>query len=385
MMTGKTVVVLGGGVGGLVTASELRQRLGEEHRVVLVDQGGKHVFWPSLLWLQVGLRDPESITRELASLERKGINVVRGEVKSIDPKQRTVDVNGEVLEADYLVVSLGARLAPEEVPGLAETGHNLYSLEGATAIRDIRKGLTQGSLVVLVSRTPFKCPAAPYEAAMLLDHDLRKRKVRDRVSVDLYSPEAGPMGVAGPEVSAEVRGLIEERGITYHPQHQVVRVDPATKRLFFANEVVAPFDLLVYIPPHVAPSVVREAGLTGESGWVPVDRHTLETRFPGVYAIGDVVSIPLSMGLPLPKAGVFAHHEGEAVAQTIANQINGQGRAGAFDGHGDCFIEVGGGRAGFGRGNFYAEPRPAFKLYKPGRHWHAGKVLLEKEWMRRWF
>ncbi len=384
-MAGKTIVVLGGGVGGLVTASELRQRLGQEHRVILVDKGGKHVFWPSLLWLQVGLREPEGIVRDLAQLEKKGIEVIKGEVEAIDPQRKAVRVNGKELEADYLVVSLGAQLAPEQIPGLAPAGHNLYTLEGATAIRDGRKGLANGALVVLVARTPFKCPAAPYEAAMLLDHDLRKRKVRDHVSVAVYSPEAGPMGVAGAEVSAGVRRLLEERGISYHPQHQVEEVNVKAKVLRFSNGAEAHFDFLVYIPPHVAPPAVREAGMTGESGWGAVNRHTIETSFPGVYAIGDVVSIPLSLGLPLPKAGVFAPREAEAVAKSIAAHATGEGQPGSFDGHGECFIEVGGGRAGLGRGNFYAEPRPSVKLYNPGRHWHAGKVLFEKDWLRKWF
>ena len=384
-MAGTTTVILGGGVGGLVTSNELRRRLGAEHRVLLVDKNSKHVFWPSLLWLQVGLREPRAITRELAVLERKNIQVIRGEVDSIDPTQRTVRVARQILEADFLVVSLGAQLDPGLIPGLAQAGHNLYSLDGATEIRDARKAISQGTVVVLVARTPFKCPAAPYEAAMLLEWDLRKRKVRDRVNMALYSPEPGPMSVAGPEVSAGVRRLIEERDIAYFPEHQVEEVDPDTRTLRFTNETQAHCDFLVYVPPHVAPPVVTEAGMTGESGWEPVDRHTMETRFPGVYAIGDVTSIPLSMGLPLPKAGVFAHRQGEAVAQSIGARVNGRGQAAIFNGHGECFIEAGGGKAGFGRGNFYAEPSPTIKLYKPGRHWHAGKVLLEKEWWRRWF
>lgn len=384
-MAGKTILVLGGGVGGLVTANELRRRLGKEHRILLVDRDNKHVFWPSLLWLQVGLREPAQIVRDLAVLKQKDIEVLKGEVSSIDAARKTVAVNGTELHADYLIVSLGAQLAPEQVPGLVQGGYNLYSLEGATAIRDARKSLTRGSLVVLVARTPFKCPAAPYEAAMLQEYDLRKRKVRDHVSVSIYTPEPGPMPVAGPEVSAGVRQLVEERNIAYYPQHQVTQVDAASKTLHFANGASARYDFLIYVPPHVAPKVVRDAGLTGDSPWVPVDRYTLETKFPGVYAIGDVTGIPLVTGLPLPKAGVFAHGEGEAVARTIASQITGKEGPGRFDGHGECFIEVGGGRAGFGRGNFYAEPRPAVKLYKPGRHWHAGKLLFEKDWLRRWF
>lgn len=384
-MSGKTILILGGGVGGLVTANELRKRLGKEHRVVLLDQDGRHIFWPSLVWLQVELRKPDQFIRDLKLLEKKGIEVVRGQVTALDPHLKVVQVDGKELESDYLVVSLGAQLAPERIPGLAEAGYNLYSLGGAVAIRDARKKLEAGRLVVLTAGMPYKCPAAPYEAAMLLDYDLRKRKLRERVEVAVYAWEPAPMGVAGPEVSAGVRQLLEERNIPYYPQHQVKHVDVTRRTLHFGNEAQARFDLLVYIPPHVAPAVVRQAGLTGDSGWVPVDRHTMETRFPGVYAIGDIISIPLTMGMPLPKAGVFAHREGEAVAKTIARQITGQGEVGAFDGYGECFIEVGGGRAAFGRGNFYAQPRPAVKLFKPGRHWHAAKVLLEKDWLRRWF
>ncbi len=384
-MNGKTIVILGGGVGGLVTANELRKKLGREHRVVLVDKEGKHVFSPSFLWLIIGLRQPDKIVRDLAVLEKKGIEVVKGEVEAIDPTHRRVQVDGREWQADYLVVSLGADLAPEQVPGLAEAGFNLYSLEGATAIRDARKTLTQGRLVVLTSRPLYKCPAAPYEAAMLLDHDLRKRKLRDRVSIDIYAAEAKPLAVTGPEFSARVCQMVEEKEIAYYPQHEVTEVEPSSRTLRFANGAEARFDLLVYVPPHAAPPVVQKAGLTNESGWVPVDRHTMETRFPGVYAIGDVTSIPLSVGLPLSKAGTFAHHQAEAVAQTIAASVSGKGKPATFDGQGECFVEVGGGKAGFGRGNFYAEPSPAVKLHQPTRYWHAAKILFEKDWLRRWF
>ena len=384
-MPGKTVVILGGGVGGLVTAKELRKRLGKEHRVVLVDKGGEHIFWPSLLWVQVGLRDPYKIMRDLARLEKKGIDVVKGQVESIGPEQRTVRVNENELESDYLVISLGADLAPEQVPGLEDAGFNLYSMEGAVAIRDARADLIEGRLVVLTARVPYKCPAAPYEAAMLLEHDLRKRKVRDRVEVSIYAAEPAPMGVAGPEASQGVRQLVEERNIIYYPQHQVSEVESTSGTLRFTNGAEAHYEFLVYIPPHVAPKVVKDAGLTGESGWVPVDRHTMETSFPGVYAIGDVTGIPLGVGQPLPKAGVFAHGQGEAVAQSIAAQVTGKGAPGRFDGQGECFVETGGGKAGFGRGNFYADPAPMVKFHKPTHLRHAGKVLFEKYWLWRWF
>lgn len=220
---------------------------------------------------------------------------------------------------------------------------------------------------------------------MLLEYDCRKRKVRGDVQIDLYAAEPGPMGVAGPEVSAAVRGMVEAKDIGYHPEHQVTEVDPDARRISFANGETATFDLLAYVPPHRAPTVVKEAGLVGESGWVPVDRHTMETRFEDVYAIGDVTGIPLTLGKPLPKAGVFAHGQAEVVAQNLAHQITGKGKPVTFDGHGECFVEAGDGKAGFGRGNFYGEPTPQVKLFNPGRHWHAGKVLYEKHWLRRWF
>ncbi|MFQ5873544.1 MAG: NAD(P)/FAD-dependent oxidoreductase, partial [Dehalococcoidia bacterium] len=366
-------------------ANELRRKLGREHRLVLIDREDRHIFSPSLLWLMIGQRKPERITKELALLKKKGIEVLRGEVRAIDPEAKAVEVEGDRLQGDYLVVSLGAQLAPERIPGLTEAGYNLYSLDGSTRIRDARKEFSRGTLVVLVAGMPFKCPAAPYEAAMLLDHDLRKRKVRGGVDVALYSPEAGPMGVTGPEVSAGVRQLVEERDIAYYPQHQATEVDADRKVISFSNEAEARFDFLVYVPPHIAPTLLKDAQLLGDSGWVTVDRYTMKTGFPGVYAIGDITGIPLSMGLPLPKAGVFAHRQAEAVAQTIAAEIRGKGSPGKFDGHGNCFIEVGKGRAGFGRGNFYTEPKPRIKLYKPGRLLHLFKVGFEKRWLRRWF
>ena len=381
----KTILVLGGGVGGLVTAVELRKKLPKKHRVVLVDRERDHLFSPSLLWLMTGLRTAKGISRPLDRLRKKGIEVVHGEIERIEPAERRVVVGGETLEGDFLVISLGAELAPETVPGLAEAGHSFYSLEGAEGLRDAVKRFATGRLVVLTAAPAYKCPAAPYEAAMLLEYDCRKRKVRDRVQVDLYAAEPAPMGVTGPVFSAGVRQMVEAKGIGYHPAHQVTQVDAAARTIAFANGVEAGFDLLAYVPPHRAPRVVREAELVGESGWVPVDRHTLETSFEGVHAIGDVTGIPLKLGKPLPKAGTFAHSQAGVVADNIARAITGKGKVASFDGHGECFIETGDGKAGLDRGEFYAEPTPQVKAYKVGRHWHAGKVLFEKDWLRRWF
>ncbi|OZA30096.1 MAG: pyridine nucleotide-disulfide oxidoreductase [Hydrogenophilales bacterium 17-61-9] len=385
MAQGKTVLILGGGIGGIVAASQLRRALPREHRIVLVEQASTHLFQPSLLWLMLGLRTPRQISRPYTALARRGIERVQGRVERIDPLRRAVSVDGKVLIADYLVIALGAELAPDAVPGLAEAGHNLYSLAGAEAIRDARLGLTQGRVAVLVSAMPFKCPAAPYEAAMLLEWDTRRRGLRDQIQIDLYSPEPGPMPVAGAEASAQVRAMVEQKGIGYHPQEKVASVDPGARRIHFDSGASADFDLLVYVPPHRAPQAVRDAGLCGDSGWVAVDRATLATSFPGVYAIGDVTGIPLAIGKPLPKAGVLAHGQAEVIAHNIAADISGAGTMTQFQGEGACFIEAGDGQAGFGSGNFYAEPAPRMKLRPAGRLLHWGKVAYEKYWLFKWF
>jgi sulfide:quinone oxidoreductase len=243
---------------------------------------------------------------------------------------------------------------------------------------------TGGRIVVLTATPAYKCPAAPYEAAMLVEAVLRRRGIREKVQMDLYAAEPGPMAVTGPKLSGQVRGVVESKGIRYHPEHQVTQVDAATRRLTFASGATAEFDLLLYVPPHRAPAVVREAGLLAASGWVAADRRTFETHIAGIYAIGDVTGIPLAMGKPLPKAGVFALKEAEVVADNIASMWAGRDERRAFDGVGECFVETGDGRAGFGAGNFYAEPTPQVAFHAPSRRWHWGKVLFERRWLKRW-
>jgi sulfide:quinone oxidoreductase len=214
---------------------------------------------------------------------------------------------------------------------------------------------------------------------MLIDGWYRKQGLRDRVQLEDHAAEPAPMAPA-PRLQ---RGDTAARSERYplHPEHQVTTVDADRKQLTFANGAQVDFDLLAYVPPHRAPAVIRDSGLTGESGWMSVDRHTLQTRWPNVFAIGDVVSIPLALGKPLPKAGVFANKEAEVVAENIAHAIAGQVEPARFDGHGDCFIEIGGGKAGFGGGDFYAEPKPAVTLRQPSWRWHLGKVWVEKSWL----
>ena len=381
----RTALILGAGLGGLVAAETLRKLLPASDRVIAVDRAERHFFPPSLLWLMVGERKPEDFTRSLDRLIGRGVEFRHGDVTRIDPQRREVEIAGESLAADALVIALGAEYAPEAIPGLAQAGLNLYTMEGATAIRDALARFERGRIVVLTAAPMYKCPAAPYEAALLLESYLRERGVRDRATIEFFAAEPRPMVVTGPELGAAVRGMIEARGITYHPEHQVKDIDPAARRIGFANGVSAEYDLLIYVPPHRAPAVAREAGLTNETGWIPVDRHTLQTQFENVFALGDITTIPLKMGRPLPKAGVFAHGQAEVVAHNIAHAWTGKGTPRQFAGVGMCFIEAGGGRAGIGKGNFYAEPTPQVDLRGPSLFWHAGKILYEKYWLYRRF
>ncbi len=377
-----SILILGGGIGGVVAANALRKRLSRNHRIVVVDRERAFTLAASFLWVMTGDRRPDQVLRPLDRLRRKGVEVVHGQVEHIDPHRREALVSGKRLHGDHLIVALGAEFVLDAVPGLAEAGHTFCTLDGATQLRASLEKFRRGRIVLITAAPAYKCPAAPYEAAMLIEADCRRRRIREAVELLVYSAESGPMGVAGPVMSAAVRGMVERKGIAYHPDHQIARV--MGQSIEFANGTSVEFDLLVYVPPIRPPRAVGDSGLVDESGWVRVDKQTMATRFPGVYAVGDVTMIPLTMGKPLPRAGVFAHGQAEVVARNIVCSVSGKPHEARFDGHGSCFIEAGDGRAGFGAGDFYAEPSPVVKMRRPGRMWHVGKVLLEKQILWQW-
>jgi sulfide:quinone oxidoreductase len=333
----------------------------------------------------VGAREPAQFSRDLGLLTRKGIEVIAAEITAIDPAARKVSTSAGEFAGDYLVISLGAKLAHDLVPGWKPAALNFYCLKGAELTRSALASFQGGRLCIVVASTPYKCPAAPYEAAMMIADYFARRGIREKVDLHIYTPEPLPMPVAGPALGNAVQEMLEQRGIGFHPNLKLERVDGDGRALVFAGGERAEFDLLLGIPPHRAPSVVRDSGLLGEAGWIPVDARTLKTRYEGVYAIGDITTIMLPVGKPLPKAGVFAHHEAETVARNIAAEIRGNTPKHAFDGRGYCFLELGANKAGFASGDFYAAPEPVVRMQRPGSHWHWGKVLFERWWLARWF
>ena len=376
-MAGKTIVILGGGFGGLTVAQQLRRELTSEHRVVVVEKKDTFSLHPFNMRFMVGeITDKHQVERRLSDLAAKGIEWVNEEVLELDPAARKVKTSSGTLEGDYIIISLGAEKDGSSVPGFADFAYNLYDPDQALMINKPLRELSGGKAVVLVSSSPFSCPAAPYEAGFLMDSTYKDMGNRDNVEVSIYTPEGKPMGGAGPAVGDALIGMLGEHNIKFNPQQKVQKIEKG-KIVFDGGE--AAFDLLFGIPAHSAPKVVKEAGLTDESGWIPVEIDSLETSHPGVYAIGDITSIkqPNPTGLSLPKAGVFADEQARVVAANIAAEIRGEDKKKRFDGKGFCYIAVGGDQAAYGSGNFFGYPGPQVYLEPPTNKLHEERKQLE--------
>lgn len=376
-----TILILGGGTGGLMTAHFLRKKLGSNCRIIVFEKEEKNIFAPSLLWLMVGKRKPKDVYRSTKLIAKKGIELVLGNIEKVNPENKSVLVNGKEYQGDYLIVSLGA--AQQGVPVLSGKGFDFFSLDGAASFYAALQQFKGGKIAVLISSLPFKCPAAPYEAAMLIETAIRNKGIRDKTEIAVYTPELMPMPVAGKELAAAVKQMLESKGIKYFPEHQFTESD--SKSLFFSNGNRFSFDLLAYTPKHSCPVVIANTSMVSKSGWIEVNRNTMETGFSNVFAIGDITFIPLELGKPLPKAGVFAHYQAEVVANNIAEKIKGGLIMKNFNGSGQCFLEMGDNKAGYAGGNFYGSPLPLVKMKKPGYWWHLTKVMFEKYWFYKYF
>jgi sulfide:quinone oxidoreductase len=380
----KTILVVGAGVGGIVTARELRRHLGNRHRIVLLDRSSTHSFQPSYLWVMVGWRAPAAIQKPLRLLEKHGIIVRQEEVRAVDPGTNRVETDREALAYDYLVLSPGAELIPRSVPGWSDRVHSFYTLEGAEALRDALLSFSGGTIAIVVGGIPYKCPPAPYEAAFILESYFARR-LEGGVKIEVFTPEASPLSATGPDGGKILSEMLKNRGIGLYLSHAVISIDAKAQSITFENGAAHRFDLLIGVPPHASPRVIRDARLTDQTGWVPVEERSLRTRFRNIFAIGDVTSIPLASGGALPKAGVFAAAQGEVVAHNIAQEILGHRSPKAFPGVGDCYLETGYGRAGHIHGNFLARPAPLILFDEPSVTHHWKKVVFEKYWLWRWF
>jgi sulfide:quinone oxidoreductase len=376
----RRVLILGGGFGGIAAALRLRQRLQPEHEIVLVDRRAHFTVGFRKTWALVGESTLEVGQRSLADLRRKGIQVIQGAITALDCAARAAEVNGRRIEADALVVALGADLAPDRVPGFQAHAFNLYDSQEIPRAAEALRTFQAGRVVVGIFGVPYKCPPAPYELALLVRGFFNARGVN--AAVEVFTPQPMSLPVLGQAGCDVVEGRLADNGIAFLPNHKATAVE--------AGEIVfatgrRPYDLLLGVPPHRCPNVVVQSGLTDGGEWVRVNPRTLETKFPGVYAVGDVVEILMANGKPLPKAGVFAEAMGEVIAERVAATFAGQAPQAVFAGEGGCYLEVGNGEAMMVQGRFLAEPAPEVTLTEPSRTYLEEKRAFEAERLEKWF
>ncbi len=371
------VLILGAGFGGLELASSLDTTLGTDVEVTLVDRAEGFVFGFSKLDVMFGKVSAEHVLHRYEDLAPPGVRFVRTTVRSIDPVARRVETDAGPLDGDVLVVALGADLHPDETPGLVEAGHEFYTVAGAFAARDVIERFDGGNVVVAVTSTPFKCPPAPSETALLVHDHLAARGLLDRSTVSLVMPMGAPI----PPSPAASEALLTEfaaRGISWHPGALVRSLDPTRKVATLADGAELPFDLFLGVPVHRAPEVVLESGLA-EDGWIPVDPLTLRTKYDDVYAVGDVTSVGT------PKAGVFAEGQAAVVAAQLVARARGESDPTTYDGSGTCYLEFGEGRVGKVEVTFLSGAAPRGALEGPSLDLAADKARFGAERIARWF
>lgn len=371
------VLVLGAGFGGLELSARLSEELGSDIEVVLVDRSPGFVFGFHKLDVMFGRAAAEEVVHRYAGLDRPGVRFVSATVRAIDPAAKKVETDAGTFDGDVLVVALGADLVPEATPGLVGDGHEFYTPQGAFALRDVLADFDGGRVVVAVTSTPFKCPPAPSECALLVDDLLRARGLRGRSSIDLVMPLPSPIPPS-PEASRFLLGEFAARDIGWHPGRMVRALDPERHVATFADGDEIGYDLFLGVPKHRAPEVVIASGLA-EDGWVPVDPATLETRFPDVYAVGDVTSVGT------PKAGVFAEGQAAVVAERILERVRGEAVGSTYDGRGTCYLQVGADEVALVDVTFRPDVAPHGFFEEPSTARAADKEEFGSSRIARWF
>jgi sulfide:quinone oxidoreductase len=371
------IVVLGAGFGGLELTTRLSDEFGDDVDVVLIDKSDGFVFGFSKLDVMFGKSPASSVHHPYSDLVKPGVRFVQSTIRSIDPVAKHVETDAGSFDADVLVVALGADLHPEATPGLVEGGHEFYTVAGAFALRDVLSSFAGGRVIVGVTSTPFKCPPAPSETALLVHDHLTARGLRDASSIALVMP----MGVPIPPSPAASKALLvafAERGIDWHPERLVRELDPARKVALLSDGNEMPYDLFLGVPVHRAPEVVVASEMTVD-GWIPVNPLTLETSFPGVYAVGDVTSVGT------PKAGVFAEGQAVVVADQIGALIRGGSPTTTYDGHGMCYLEFGEDQVAIVDVTFLSGQSPFGDMQGPSEELVAHKTEFGSSRIQRWF
>jgi sulfide:quinone oxidoreductase len=373
------VVVLGAGFGGLELTTMLSEALGEGIDVVLIDKSASFVFGFSKLDVMFGRQPPQAVRHPYSDIVKPGVRFVQTVVRSIDPARKRVVTDAATFDADVLVVALGADYDLSHTPGLSEGGHEFYSIPGAFALRDVLPHFEQGHAIIGVCGKSFKCPPAPSETALLLHDYLAGRARRKVTQISVVMPFGVPIPPS-PETSHAILVAFAERGITFVKDNLVSALEPARKVAVLSSGIEMPYDLFLGVPVHRVPQVVVESGLAAHPhDWVPVNKQTLETRFPGVYAVGDV------NGVGTPKAGVFAEGSARVVAAAIIAQLRGEPGPQAYTGRGSCYVEFGDHQVGRVDVDFLSGPKPTGTFHAPSERLVVEKATFGSSRVQRWF
>jgi sulfide:quinone oxidoreductase len=371
------VLVLGAGFGGLELSTMLSEAFGEDAGVTLLDGNDSFVFGYSKLDVMFGRSTPDAVRLPYGEIAKPGVRFLQETITAIDPEARRVTTDAGVHEADVLVVALGADYDLDATPGLAEHGNEFYSVAGAERMAEVLPTFTSGRAVVGVCDAPYKCPPAPSEAALLLHDHLTERGVRGDCEITFVLPLPSPVPPS-PQTSEALVEAFAERDIEFVPGLRVRALDPVSSAVALDDGSEIPYDLFLGVPKHRAPDVVIASGMTTD-GYIPVDSRTLETGFPGVYAIGDVATVGV------PKAGVFSEGEARIVAASLIARMQGGEQPGGYDGRGSCYIEFGGGRVGRVDVDFLSAPKPTGTFQAPSAALVAEKQQFGSSRRERWF
>ncbi|GAC1444501.1 MAG: FAD/NAD(P)-binding oxidoreductase [Mycobacteriales bacterium] len=371
------VLVLGAGFGGLELTTRLSAELGDDVDIVLIDKSDEFVFGFSKLDVMFGRTTPEAVRHAYRDVAKPGVRFVQTTIRSIDPDSPRVETDAGPFEADVMVVALGADMDPGATPGMVEAGHEFYTVAGGFAARAVLASFDGGRVIIAVTSTPFKCPPAPSETALMLHDYLIERGLRGACDISLVMPLGAPIPPS-PAASQALLAAFTERGISWHPETLVRRLDPQRKVAITADGGEMPFDLFLGVPVHRVPRVVAESGMCTD-GWIPVDPLTLETRYPGVYAVGDVTSVGT------PKAGVFSERQASVVADQIVARHHQADTNSTYDGKGICYIEFGHDRVARVEVTFRSGERPSGHFDEPSQQLLADKSEFGASRVRRWF
>lgn len=370
------IVILGAGFGGMELSARLSDAFGVDANVTLIDKNEGFVFGFHKFELMLGRASLEDLRLNYADMIKPGVTFRRENIESIDPNMRRVVTDRGTYEADILVVALGAEYDYEATPGLTEGGSEFYSVEGALRLKDVLPTFAGGHIVIAVLGEPFKCPPAPCEAAILLDEYFGQRGTGGKVSISVVSPWGRPIPPS-PDGSKVILDRFAERGITFVKEQLVVSIDPATKTAQLKDGGTLSYDLFLGVPRHRVPAVVAASGLT-EHGWIPVDRVTLATRFPNVYAVGDVTSVGT------PKAGVFSENAAAVIADQVIASSRGASAPAPYGGTGTCFVELGNNEIARLDADFFGGPTPVAPLTGPNLATATDKREFSSVRRKRW-